>query len=136
MSDPVFALQTAIHARLSGDSVLSGLLGSGTRIHDRAPRGAATPFVALGDGRLARIAADGGPIHTHTLVIRVVSRLDGRREAAAIADRIDALLDDAALMPAGHRLVSLRLIERVVSESRDRRFVDGQLRFRAVTEPL
>ena len=136
MSDPVFALQAAVHACLTADTVLAGLLGAGSRIHDRAPRGAAVPFVALGETRLARIGAGGGPIHEHTLVVRIVSRADGRREAAAIADRIDALLDAADLAPEGHRLVSLRLVERVVSESRDRRFVEGQLRFRAVTEPL
>lgn len=136
MSDPVFALQAAIHARLAADTTLAGLLGTGARIHDRAPRGAPVPFVALGETRLSVIGAGGGPIHEQTLVLRIISRADGRREAAAIADRIDALLDGADLAPEGHRLVSLRLVERAVGESRDRRFVEGQLRLRAVTEPL
>lgn len=136
MSDPVFALQAAIHACLAADTTLAGMLGTGTRIHDRPPRGAPVPFVALGETRLSRIGAGGGTIHEQSLVIRIVSRADGRREAAAIADRIDGLLDAADLAPDGQRLVSLRLVERVVSESRDRRFVEGQLRFRAVTEPL
>ena len=136
MSDPVFALQSALHACLAGDATLTALRGPGSRTHDRAPRGTPVPYVALGETRLARIGALGGPIHEHTIIVRVVSRADGRREVAAIADRIDALVDTATLEPDGHRLVALRLVERAISESRDRQFIEGQLRFRAVTEPL
>lgn len=130
--DAGLALQAAIHAALAGDAELVGLLG-GARIYDRAPRGAAHPFVAFGEAGARPVDGDLPPLVEHRLALEVHSTAPGRAEAAAIAARIEAVLS-AALPLDGHRLVSLRLADRGMREARDRRSVVATLRFRAVTE--
>lgn len=128
------ALQAALVARLSEDAALLALLG-GLRVHDGPPRGAATPYVALGAWRLRPLDASEAPASEHRFEIAVVSRAGGRGEAVAIAGRVAALLDAAPPEPEGHRLVNLRLVERAAGEGRDRRSFEAVLTFRAVTEP-
>ncbi len=135
MSDPAFALQVAIHDRLSGDAALTGLVGTG-RIHDGPPRAAALPFVAFGRWRVRPLDAVDGPAHEHRLELVVRSAAGGRREASAIVDRAVAVLAEAALSPEGHRVASLALVERTSGEGRDRRSFEAVVVLRVVTEPV
>jgi hypothetical protein len=134
MSDPAFALQAAIFARLSEDAALTALTGEG-RIHDAPPRAAALPFVALGRWRVRPLDAAGGVAHEHRLELVARTAAGGRREASAIADRVVAALTEAPLSPDGHRVATLGLVERTSGEARDRRSFEAVAVLRAVTEP-
>ncbi len=107
MSGAAEALQEAVFATLAGDATLATLLG-GARIYDGAPRNAEAPYVHLGEvtARDWSTATEAGTEVTFAVV--AWSREPGRKEALAIADRVVALLHDAALTLSGHRLVNLR----------------------------
>ncbi|MCX8998463.1 DUF3168 domain-containing protein [Rhizobiaceae bacterium BDR2-2] len=129
------ALLMAIHDRLSGDAELVSLTGGRVlidRLADRTP----LPLVALGDmeSRDWSTGTDSGEEHLFSLV--VWSEAAGRREAAAIATRIRALLDDAPLALDGAHLVGLlHRTTRTRREPKSGRFV-AELSFRAVTEEV
>ena len=135
MSDPAFALQAAIHARLAGDAALTALVGAG-RVHDGPPRAAALPFVTFGRWRVRPLDSVDGAAHEHRLELLVRSGAGGRREASAIAERAVAALAEAPLSPDGHRVVSLSLTERSSGEARDRRSFEAVAVLRVVTEPV
>ncbi len=107
MSAPVAALQAAVFSALSADAELLTLLG-GPNIHDGAPRNAGAPYVHLGEinQRDWSTATEAGVEISFALV--AWSRQPGRSEALAIADRVRAVLHDAALPLEGFRLVNLR----------------------------
>lgn len=134
MTDPILALRTAIRDRLVADAALTAALG-GPRVFDETPRDAVPPYVTFGEARAAdwRNGGEGG--REHLLALHVWSSAAGDREALAIAARVTDLLHDAALAPAGHRLVLIRL----TSQETQRPGRDGLrrvlLRWRALTEP-
>lgn len=134
MSDPRFALLAAVYETLSNDATLAALAGG--RIHDHVPRASPHPFVAFGALRTEAADADAAPASEHRLEIEAHSRQDGRAEASAIADRVTALLHDAALALDGHRLVLLRHLDTRIRPNRDRRAFRAVVRLRALTEPL
>lgn len=129
------ALRAAIHTALSDDSALGALLG-GAKVYDEPPRGAAFPYVTLGEARLADISADGGEVHEHQLTLHAWSRQGGHKEAHAITGALLQALDDAPLNPGGHRLVNLRFSLADIRREADGRTYHAIVRFRAVTEPL
>lgn len=134
MSDPRFALLSAVYETLSNDATLAALTGG--RIHDHVPRGEPHPFVAFGALRTVAADADAAPASEHVFEIDAHSRQEGRAEASAIADRVAVLLHDAALALDGHRLAQLRHLDTRIRPSRDRRAFRAVARFRALTEPL
>ncbi|MBB4305037.1 hypothetical protein GGD81_004105 [Rhodobium orientis] len=135
MTHAAFALQKAVYALLSGDADLTSLTG-GPRVHDGPPRDAPVPFVALDPVVTRNADGDIAPIEEHSLTLAVLSRAGGKREVYAITERIVALLHDADLALDGHRLVGLRAERQEVRQLADKKSFRGDLRFRAVTEPL
>lgn len=132
-TDPGWALQKAVHARLAADAELVGLVGP--RIHDEVPRNETAPYVHLAEANVRdwSTATEAGAEVLFAIII--FSKAAGRREALAIAERVRALLHEAPLVLDGHRLVNLR---HAATETL-RNVKDGRralLRFRAVTEPL
>src|SRR4051812_18844973 len=104
----LIALRTAVRARLVADAGLTALLG-GERVYDEAPRGATPPYVTFTEAS-ARAWPDGGsPGHAHEFALVAWSDQGGDTEALAIVNAMSALLDDAPLVPAGHRLVLIRV---------------------------
>ncbi|MQT12323.1 DUF3168 domain-containing protein [Segnochrobactrum spirostomi] len=132
--DAGFALQAAVHAALAADADLGALVPLG-RLYDAPVRGAEHPFVAFGSWRTTVLDADEAPVRAHVFTLAVRSRAGGRKEAQAIAGRIEAVLHTASLPLDGHRLVNLTLVERTSAEGRDRRSFEADLTFRALTEP-
>ena len=134
MSAPSRALQEAVFSTLSGDATLEALLG-GANVFDGAPRNQAAPYVHLGElnARDWSTATEAGTEINFAVV--AWSRTEGRSEGLAIADRVVALLHDAAPALSGYRLVNLRHIATEtarVEKPEGRRTV---ARFRAVVEP-
>jgi hypothetical protein len=134
-TSPVVALRAAMRTALVADPVLTGLLG-GARIFDEAPRGTQPPYVTFGDAQARdwSTATDRGT--EQFPVFNVWSGQRGAREALAIAGQIRALLEDAALVPDGHRLVNLRFVSLETRHATSGRFLRASLRLRAVTETL
>ena len=120
--------------RLVADGALTALLG-GAQVYDEPPRGAAFPYVTLGEARIDRFldrqrARRGAPAHAARLVA------PGRpQEAHLIAGALLQALDDAPLTLADHRLVNLRFAVADVRREADGRTYHALVRFRAVTEP-
>jgi hypothetical protein len=133
MSTAAAALRAAVHAALSADGALGALLG-GARVYDEPPKGAAFPYVTLGDARTTDYSA-GEPGEEHQLTLHAWSRQGGHREAHLIAGALLQALDDAALTLTGHRLVNFRFAVADVRRESDGRTYHALVRFRAVTEP-
>ncbi len=134
MSAPARALQAAVFEALSGDAALASLLG-GANVFDGAPRNQPAPYVHLGElnARDWSTATEAGTEINFAVV--AWSRTEGRSEGLAIADRVVALLHDAALVLNGYRLVNLRHVTTEtarVEKPEGRRAV---VRFRAAVEP-
>ena len=129
------ALRAAIYDALLADAALAAALG-GEKIYDVPPRGASLPYVTLGDARLIDVSADGGQTQEHQLTLHAWSRNGGQREAHVIAGALLQALDDAPLMPDGHRLVNLRFSFADIRRESDGRTYHALVRFRAITEPL
>ena len=68
MTPANLALRAAIHHALAADSGLAAALG-GARVYDAPPRGAAFPYVTLGEARVADASSDGGPTQEHFLTL-------------------------------------------------------------------
>ncbi|UOM33830.1 DUF3168 domain-containing protein [Acuticoccus sp. I52.16.1] len=132
MSDARHALMAEIYRVLLADGTLAAQL-AGQGVFDGVPQGAAHPFVSIGEVRSGALDADAVPTMEHRVEL-IVNTRSGRREASEIADRVRAVLEDAAMAPEGHRLVSLGHRDTDVTSSRDGRAFRARMRFRALTE--
>lgn len=132
-ASPVLALRRTMLTALAADSALVALLG-GARIYDEAPPGAPSPRVAFGDVQQRDWSAQLSRGAEQMLVLTVWSGARGLREALDIADRIVAVLDEAALTLAGHRLVDLRFVALATRREQNGRTARADVRFRATTE--
>lgn len=133
MSDARQALFSAIHAALTADAALAGIL-AGDGVFDHVPRGAAHPFVSFGDCNSRPLDGDDPPSEEHRFEVLVHSRAPGRQEASDIAARIEQIMDAGSLAPGGVRLITMRLRDTAVAASRDRRAYRVRMRFEALTE--
>ena len=130
-----WSLQTAIHARLTGDATLGGLL-AGPRVFDDVPRGAAFPYVTFGLTSEKDWSTGSENGSEHVVTLHVWSRAAGRHEARTIVAAIKAALHDQSLALAGHRLINLRQEFADAQRDADGETFHGIVRLRAVTEQL
>ena len=135
MSTASAALRAAIHDALAADGALATLLG-GPKIYDEPPRGAAFPYVTLGEARVSDFSTGSEPGEEHQLTLHAWSRQGGHREAHLIAGALLQALDDAPLSLTDHRLVNLRFAVADVRREADGRTYHALVRFRAMTEPV
>ena len=134
MSGPVLALRAAILAHLSADPELAALMGGAVRLHDEAPRAAEPVYAVFGAASARDWSADAGPGHEHEAAIVAWGKSGSARSALLAAERMAGLLHDAALAPAGHRLVLIRVT--AIESDRDEKanLARATLRLRALTE--
>lgn len=132
MSGAAEALQEGVFDVLAGDATLTALIGA--RVYDGAPRNAAAPYVHLGEAtaRDWSTATEAGSEVTFAVI--AWSREPGRKEALSIADRVVALLHDAALELDGWRLVNLRHLSTETAREEKREGRRAVARFRARME--
>jgi len=133
MSDARHSLMEAVYAVLVGDSELDAVL-TGGKVFDHVPRAAGYPFVSFGNCDTRAVDGDAVPAELHRFEVLVHSRAPGRAEASAIAARVAALVDGAALALTGAALVFMRLRDTSVAASSDRRAYRVRMRFEALTE--
>lgn len=133
MSSPVLALRRAILAALLVDGALTASLG-GVHVYDEAPPGAPTPRIAFSDVQARDWSVQNSRGAEQIVVLSVFSSARGTREALDIADRVVALLDEAPLTLAGHRLIDLRFVALAMRREQNGRYARADIRFRATTE--
>lgn len=134
MASAGFELQKAVHAALSSDPTLTGLLG-GTQVYDDVPRGAAFPYVTFGQTTERDWSTGSDEGSEHLVTLHVWSRAHGRKETDLIAGAMKNVLHGAALTLAGFRLVNLRHEFSDAMRDPDGETFHGIVRYRAVTEP-
>jgi hypothetical protein len=133
MSGAAAALQAAVFEVLSADATLAALLG-GAKVVDGAPRNEEAPYVHLGEAteRDWSTATEAGSEVTFAVV--AWSREPGRKQALMIAERVVAMLHDAALVLDGHRMVNLRHLSTETAREEKARGRRAVARFRARVE--
>lgn len=134
MSDAILALRKAVHATLVADTALTTLTG-GARIYDEPPRNAGGIYAVFGDAEALdwSTGSDRGCEQTFRLVVWAAETGSAVKALEAGA-RIEALLHDAALTLAGHRLINLRATESTMARDPKTNLQKLTLVFRAVTE--
>jgi len=135
VSNPAFALQTAMRQALLAHAPLVLLLG-GAHVYEELPHGAATSYVSFGDAETRDWSTADRKAHEHFVSLSIRTNARSRKLAQDIVDEIEAVLDNAALTLDGHRLVNLRLIFWSVARDKTSENFGGLIRFRAATEPL
>jgi hypothetical protein len=135
MSTASAALRAAIHDALNADGALIALLG-GAKVYDEPPRGAAFPYVTLGEARVTDFSTGTEPGEEHQITLHAWSRQGGHREAHLISGALLQALDDAPLPLADYRLVNLRFATADVRREADGHTYHALVRFRAMTEPM
>ena len=134
MTSPVLALRAAIRAASAADAPLAGLMD--TAIHDEAPRAAQAVYATFGDVELIDASTSTERSHEQEFAILVWSRRASAASGLKAAERLGAILDDAALTLAGHRLVSLAVTGLDAGLDEETATTRVSLRLRAFTEPL
>ncbi len=135
MTSVSWELQKALYQRLTSDVELTARLG-GARIYDDVPRGAALPYVTIGESVIRDWSTGTEDGHEHLITISVWSRANGAREVHALVSEIEGILDNAALTIDGARLVNMRHEFSEVRREADAETTRGLVRLRAVTEPV
>jgi hypothetical protein len=129
------ALQQAMRTALLADTALITLLG-GAHIFDEVPRGEPTLHVSFAGIETRDWSVMDQKAHEHFLTLEVVTNERSRAQAQNICNRIEAVLDNAALILTGHRLINLRVVFWSVARTKAEPKFGATLRFRAATEPL
>lgn len=134
MSSPILALRAAIRTACAADVALAGLMD--TAIHDEAPRLLTPVYATFGEAELRDASSSTERGHEQDLAILVWAKRGSAASALAASARLAALLDDAALVLVGHRLVSLTLMSIAAEQDTDTASARVTVRLRAVTEVL
>jgi hypothetical protein len=133
MSAASWALQQAIYATLVASSDLQDVAGD--RIYDAVPRGAALPYVVIGDDRETDWSTATEPGSAHALTIHIYSHAAGRKETRLASEAVIEALNGASLTIDGQTLIDIRWLESETLRESDGETVHATLRFRALLEP-
>jgi hypothetical protein len=131
---PVLALRIGIRARCGGDAALAELMSGTIRLYDEPPRGAEPVYALFGPCELTDWSTSSDRGHEQTLTIVVWAASGSAASGLRAADRIAALLEDAPLALAGHRLVNLAVTGLDTTRDDKTGLSRTTLRLRAVTE--
>ena len=128
------AFAAAVRARLAGDPAIIAPLGDPPRIYDRAPGGAAFPFLTIGRGEAAPVDADAGLLD-HRLTLHAWGRRDDRDAIRDILGAVRSALHEAELaLSHPHRCVLCRVVYTDLLTGPDGRTLHGVMRVRALLE--
>lgn len=135
MSAASWALQEAIYVALSFNDDVREAVGDPPRIYDAVPRGAAFPYIVIGDDRESDWSTATETGSAHALTIHIWSRAAGRKETRLAAQAVIGALNGAALVLEGQALIDLRYLESESTRENDGETVHARLRFKALLEP-
>lgn len=102
---PAWPLQSAVFARLNGDTTLVTTLGA--KVYDAVPQSAAFPYVVIGDDTESPRDTMGTTGRDTTITIHSWSRYVGKKQVKDIANRVDELLDRWTPTVAGWNAVQM-----------------------------
>jgi hypothetical protein len=120
---------------LLADVALTTLLG-GAHVFDEMPRGEQPLHVAFGTTETRDWSVHDQKAHELFVTLEVSTNERSRGQAYAICERIETVLDGAALALTGHRLINLRAVFWSVARTKNDKTIGATMRFRAATEPL
>lgn len=127
------ALQAAILAHLAADAAVSSHLGDPPRLYDRAPGGAAFPYVSLGRAESRPVDGDDTRFSEHRLTLHVWSRKHDFAEVKAITGAVSAALHNASLSLAPpFAAILCQAVYTDVFDGADGRSVHGVVRVRVL----
>ena len=132
--NPALALVQAMRLALLADSALMALLGGG-HVFDEVPRGEQVLGLSFASVETRDWSVMDQKAHEHFVSIDVGTNERGRAQVLAICARVEAVLDNAALVLTDHRLINLRVIFYSVARMKNEKTFGATLRFRAATEP-
>jgi hypothetical protein len=135
MSAASWALQQAIFATLFASDAVKDAAGDPPRVFDVVPRGAAFPYIVIGDDAETDWSTQTSAGSSHVLTIHIWSRAAGRRETRLAAQAVIDALDGAALGLDGQTLIDLRWLDSQALPEADGETLHARLRFRALLEP-
>lgn len=101
-------------------------------VHDHVPQGSTYPFVTLGEAESRDWSNVEKQGTQQQISLRIWSRESGRKQAAAIMERIVTLLHNASPSVSGQSLVSLRFVSSAIALLDDGATYRGTLIFRAL----
>lgn len=127
------SLLAAMVGRLSSDPALNAMIGA-DGVSDRLLPRPRLPCIVLGPMESRDASADGGAAEEHGLTLEVWSDGEGRRQGQEVAERVQALLHEAALALDGAVLVNLQVTSIRSRREPKTKFYLTQMRLRAVTE--
>lgn len=131
------ALQAGILAHLAADTGVQSHLSDPPRVYDRAPAGAAFPYIALGRAESRPMDGDDASLSEHRLTLHVWTRRDDFAHVKAVTGAVAAALHNAQFtLPDGHRLVLCRCVYTDHFEGADGRSVHGLVRVRALVQSV
>ena len=136
MTAASWALQQAVFAALAADDNIKDIVDDPPRLYDHVPRGAAFPYIVIGESRESDASTATDTATAHTLTIHVWSRAPGTKESRIAAAAVLDSLNNASLTVTGHTLVDLRWLDTDIRRDTDGETIHAALRFRALTEPL
>ncbi len=128
-----WALQQSAFAALAASDAVRDIAGE--RVFDAVPRGAAFPYIVIGDDTEANSGTATEEGSEHTLSVHIWSRAGGHKEIKRAAAAVRQTLDGAALTLDGHKLIDIRFLSADFRRETDGETYRAVLRFRAVTEP-
>ncbi len=134
MSGPLLSLRGAVFAALVSDATLGALMGGIVRLYDEPPRAAEPLYAVFGDAEARDGGVDGATRARHRLDLVVWARPGSARGAIEVAERMAALLHEASLAPAGHRLILMRAARLATTRDGQTNLARVVLTLEAVTE--
>ncbi|TCR93168.1 DUF3168 domain-containing protein [Rhizobium sp. BK376] len=126
-------LLQAICTTLAANADLMALIGP-DGISDRLVSGRHLPVLVIAEVTTNDYSTATEPGEEHLLILQSWSDMQGQRQAQMIAGLIVALLQDAALPLATHRLINLQHVSTKTRREPKTRLFCAEMRFRAVTE--
>lgn len=124
-----FSLQQALCQHLLADATLMGLA---TGVFDHVPQGTSYPFITIGEALIRDWSNAEKQGTEQAVTLRIWSRESGRKQAAAIMERIVTLLNGTSLTVTGQTLMSLRFVSSNITLQDDGFTYRGSLTFRAL----
>lgn len=126
-----FALQKALYDSLTADVTLMGMVDG---VYDRVPDTADYPYVTIGDLQMRNWSSKTFTGSACNVEIHSWSREGGRKESAAIMERIHNLLHDQPINITGQTLVMLRFVSSDILLERDGWSYHGITRYEALMQ--
>jgi len=129
-----WVLQQAVYQSLSADENIKDIVDDPPRIFDSVPRGAAFPYIVIGDDKETDFSTATERGSEHLLTVHIWSRAPGLKQSRVAANAVVAALDGAAPAVAGFTLIDLRWQATDTTRESDGETIHTELRFRAVLE--